>query len=128
MGDRNNFDTLDILAGAIGVTFAFMLLPQPVDRFTERVVVPLSMLAMVTIKRFFFPTKEANPDSNTGVRMAYLFIAIAGTIASGLALLARFADLQDFSDPAVIENLLGVGIALLFFATFIDRRWLKRRD
>ncbi len=128
MDERNNFDTFDILAAAIGVVFAFMLLPQPVDRLTERIVVPLSMLAAVTIKRLCFPTKEANPDSKTSIRMVYLFIALTGTVCMGLALLAIFADLQEFSTPSVIKIMLGSGIVFLIVATLIDRRWLKLRD
>ena len=50
MSDRNNFDTLDILAGAIGVAFAFIVLPFPADRGTERIVVGISVLLMVAIK------------------------------------------------------------------------------
>ena len=81
---------------------------------------------MVAIKRFYFPTKEANPDSNTGLRMSYLFIALIGTICLGLSLLAIFADLQEFSEPVVIKTLLGSGIGMLIIATLIDRRWLKK--
>ena len=128
MSDKNNFDTLDILAAAIGLVLAYTLLPQPVDRGTERVVVVLSMLALVTIKRFCIPTKAANPNSNTGVRMAYLFIALFGTACMGLALIAIFADLVEFREPGVTELLLGSGIALLIVASIIDNRWLKLRE
>lgn len=127
MSDQNNFDTLDILAGAIGVALAFMLLPFPADRLTERIVVGLSVFVMVIIKRYFFPTKVANPDSKASIRMGYLLIALIGTVCLALALLGIFSDLQEFSNPAVIEILLGVGIVLLIVATFIDRLWLKLR-
>lgn len=103
-------------------------MPFPADRLTERIVVGLSVFIMVVIKRCFFPTKVANPDSNVGIRMAYLFIAIAGTIFLALALLGIFADLQEYSEPVVIETLLGFGIVLLLIATFIDRKWLKLRE
>jgi polyferredoxin len=128
MDDQLNFDTLDILAAAVGVVIAFMLLPFPADRLTERIVVPLCALAVVTIKRFVIRTKQPNPDSSTSVRLVYLLIAIVGTICLGLALLAIFIDLQEFSEPEIIEVLLGSGIIMLIIATFIDRRWLKLRE
>ncbi len=128
MSDRNNFDTLDILAAAIGVALAFMMLPFPSDRTTERVVVGISVFLMVVIKRCIFPTKTANPESKASTRMAYLLIALIGTACLALALLGIFAGLEEFSKPAVIEILLSVGIALLVVATFIDRSWLKLRD
>jgi FtsH-binding integral membrane protein len=125
MDDKLNFDTLDVLAAAIGVVIAFMILPNPVDRMTERIVVPLCMLAIVTLKRFFIRTREPNPESNTSIRMIYLLIAIIGTICMGIALLAMVADLQELNQPDIVEVMLGSGIALLIVATFIDRRWLK---
>jgi len=128
MDERNNFDTLDILAGAIGVAIGFMLLPFPADRLTERIVVGISVFIMVVIKRCFFPTKQANPDSKASIRMGYLLIALVGTVCLALALLGIFSDLQEFSDPSIIEILLGVGITLLLIATMIDRLWLKLRD
>jgi hypothetical protein len=124
--DKINFDTLDILAVAIGVVLAFSLLPVPADHGTERIVVGLSALAMVTINRFFITTKKPNPNSKAGVRLAYLFIALVGTVCVGLPLLALLFDsMAEFREGGVIKTMLGFGISLLLIATYIDRRFLK---
>jgi hypothetical protein len=124
--DKINFDTLDILAAAIGVVLAFSLLPVPAHHGTERTVVGLSVLAMVTIKRLFITTKKPNPNSKGGIRFAYLFIALVGTICVGLSLLALFVDsMAEFRVGGVTETMLGFGIFLLLVATYIDRRLLK---
>lgn len=126
MDDRFNFDTLDILAAAIGIVFAFSILPFPVDRFTERTVVGLSVVAMIGGKRLFLTTKKANPDSTAIIRLAYLFIALVGTVCVGLPLLAIFVDsMTEYREGMVIEGMLSLGITLLLIATYIDRRLLK---
>jgi len=124
--DRINFDTLDILAAAIGVICAFSLLPFPAERGTERTVVGLSVFAMVAVKRFLITTKKPNPNSNAGIRLAYLFIAFIGTVCVGLPLVAIFVDsMTEFREGGVVKVMLGFGIILLLIATFIDRRLLK---
>lgn len=128
LNDKNNFDTLDILAAAVGVVFAFIVLPQPSVHSTERIVVSLFVLAAVFVKRYCFPTKRANPNSSRGLRMAYLFIALIGTVCAGLALLGLFIDIQELREPEVTKTLLGSGVVLLTVATFIDSRWLKLRE
>lgn len=126
MNDRINFDTLDILAAAIGLIIAFSLLPVPADRNTERIVVGLSVLAMVSVKRFFVKTKQPNPHSKAGIRFAYLFIALVGTVCIALPLLAIFVDsMAEYREGGVSQTMLGFGITLLFIATWIDRRLLK---
>ena len=125
MDDQLNFDTLDILAVAMGAGFAFSLLSLPADRGTERIVVGLSVLAMVTLKRYFIKTKQPNPNSNAGIRLAYLFIALVGTVCVGLPLIAMLADFRNEFREGVIEALLGSGIVLLLIATYVDRKLLK---
>lgn len=126
MSDRLNFDTLDILAAVAGVAFAFFLLPFPAERNTERIVVGLSALAAVTLKRFFIKTKKSNPDSKPGVRLAYLFLALVGTVCLALPLLAIFDDsMAEYREGLVFNTLLGLGITLLVIATCIDQRFLK---
>jgi len=125
MNDKNNFDTLDILAAAVGLALAFTLLPQRVYYGIEETVVVELILAAVTIKRFCFPTKSANPNSHAGIRMVYLFLALFGAACMGLALFAIFVGYEELRVPGVIELILGAGVVLLALATVIDRRWLK---
>ncbi len=126
MDDKINFDTLDILAVAVGVVFAFSLLPVPADRGTERIVVGLSTFAMVTVKRFFITTKKPNPNSTAGIRFVYLFIALVGTICVGLPVVAMFVDsMSEFREGGVFIAMLGFGVVLLLIATYIDRQLLK---
>lgn len=126
MDEKINFDTLDILAAAIGAVIAFSLLPVPADRGTERVVVGLSVLAMVIVKRFFITTKQPNPNSKASVRLVYLFIALVGTVCVALPTVAMFVDsMAEFREGGVFKTLLVFGIALLLIATYIDRRLLK---
>lgn len=125
MNDKLNFDTIDILFAAIGGFVALSILPFPADRLIERIVVPLSMLLMVTIKRFLFPTKLPNPDARGILRMTYLLIAFVGTAFLGLALLAVYLDLAEFREPRARNALLLIGALLLSVATLIDKRFLK---
>ena len=126
LNERNNFDTLDILAAAIGMVIAFSLLPVPADRGTERIVVCLSILVIVTIKRMWFPPRPANPDSSRLLRMGYLFIAISGTACVALAFVGIFLDVSELRVPTVFILLLGGGTSLLLIAAFLDFRFLKR--
>jgi hypothetical protein len=114
MDEPINFDTLDIVAVAIGVVFAFSILPVPANRGTERIVVCLSALAMVTVKRYFITTKKANPNSKAGIRLAYLFITLVGTVCVGLPLVVIFADsMTEYRDGGVIKVMRSSGISYL---------------
>jgi hypothetical protein len=50
------------------------------------------VLAIVTFKRYFITTKKADPNLKTGIRLAYLFIVLVGTICEGLPLVTKFVD------------------------------------
>ena len=127
MNDKLNFDTVDILAGAIGAFIAFSVLPISSDRGTERIVVGLSVLLMVTIKRMFVPTKSSNPESSLIIRFLFLFIALIGTGFIVLALLGILGGVQEFREPMIKNAMFITGIFLLSIATLIDSKYLKRK-
>lgn len=86
----------------------------------------LSVLAMVRLIRCFITTKKPNLNSKAGIRLAYLFVALVGTVSVAIPTVAMFVGfMPELNEYSVFETMFGIGIALLLIGIFIDRRLLK---
>ena len=126
--EKMNFDSLDVLAAALGMIAAFSVLPAQSDRHTERIVVPLSMFFAVVLKRKIVPTLAPNPDSGFKARLTFLLTSLIGTCLLGMAFIDKFFVLGMFPNASQSFYAILLGTALLVVATVIDRRYLKTRE
>lgn len=125
-------DTADVLAVTVGGLAGLWLLPAEAGWWTERVVVPLCALAVLTAKRSVLPTLPPRPDVHPVTRLGFLFLSILGSVSAlgGLALV--FVEVPDLDAVAlgwpqarVCRSVLFSGGALLAAATVLDRLFLK---
>ena len=128
MRDQLNFDTLDILAAALGAIAAFSVLPVDGDRSTQRIVVCISVFFTVAAKRKFVPTLTPNPDSSFQLRFVFMLISLIGACFFGMAFIDKVFDLGMFPNASQRNYAVLFGVVLLAMANFIDRRYLKLRE
>lgn len=130
--DDFNVNTVDVFTTSLGGLLGLMLLPEEPSLWLEKVVVAGCVFAFISVKRVFFPTPPARPDTTMGTRMVFLFLSIIGTGCTfgGIALgIYEVPELEGTalgaSDDSLQLALLCTGFGLLTVSMFIDRWRLK---